>query len=226
MSTTYSIGCRDCRKALWIAQSSCGSPSLYWGEHYRAALEAFLFEHVGHALVFGYDAEGEIAEWEEIERPPSPLRKECCGAFWNSGALACCPRCGRAFDGIAAAVVTPEQNALAAVRDLALALEYARVACEHAEGRRATDRDQLARAVAVATRSLAVAGGLLSDFQRPSYWRDVAMLALELVPDRGAKMSDVVAAGSAICGGAAAAEPSQKAIGDERAPNTQPSGPA
>jgi hypothetical protein len=72
MSRTYSIGCRQCRKHLWIAQASLDRTSLYTGEpHIMDALKKFLFEHMKHPLVFDENCELEIGEWEEIEtRPP------------------------------------------------------------------------------------------------------------------------------------------------------------
>jgi hypothetical protein len=67
MSQTYSIACVDCRKHLWVAQSSCGGPlRVYGGPEYLSALGAFLQEHTGHALKFGNNAEGDIAEMEEV----------------------------------------------------------------------------------------------------------------------------------------------------------------
>lgn len=73
MSRTYSIGCRQCRKHLWIAQASGGSTTLYTGEpHTMAALEAFLFKHRGHPLVFDENCESEVADWTEIEAKPEP----------------------------------------------------------------------------------------------------------------------------------------------------------
>lgn len=73
MSQTYSIGCRQCRKHLWIAQSSQGNPSLYTGEpHTMAALKVFLFEHLGHSLEFNENTCTDLAEWDEIEIDPEP----------------------------------------------------------------------------------------------------------------------------------------------------------
>jgi hypothetical protein len=78
MSTTYSLGCRQCRKHLWIAQASAGVTSLYTGhDAIVTALKAFLFDHLGHPLVFNENCESEVAEWAEIEpnivgrRPPN-----------------------------------------------------------------------------------------------------------------------------------------------------------
>ena len=74
MSNTYSIGCRDCKKCLWIAQGSSGNRALYSEEaHTMAALEAFLFEHQGHALVFDDNINSEILDWEKIKNEqPAP----------------------------------------------------------------------------------------------------------------------------------------------------------
>lgn len=68
MSQTYSIGCRDCRKHVWIAQTSLGSHTLYYGEpRTMETLKDFLFEHTGHNLVFNDNVNSEIEEWDEIE---------------------------------------------------------------------------------------------------------------------------------------------------------------
>lgn len=73
MSRTYSIGCRQCRKHLWIAQASGDSQTLYTGElHTMAALKSFLFDHLGHPLVFSENCESEVADWDEIEARPEP----------------------------------------------------------------------------------------------------------------------------------------------------------
>ena len=68
MSRTYSIACRDCKKHVWIAQASCDSHTLYTGmPEVMECLEAFLFEHMGHALVFNDNCNSEVGEWDEIE---------------------------------------------------------------------------------------------------------------------------------------------------------------
>lgn len=64
MSNTYSIGCRECKKHLWIAQDKC----LYSGDfEAMERLEIFLFEHQGHALVFEDNVNSDIAEWDEVK---------------------------------------------------------------------------------------------------------------------------------------------------------------
>lgn len=76
MSTTYSIGCRQCRKHLWVAQATGESQTLYTGQpRVMKVLKTFLFEHRDHPLVFGENCEGEIGEWEEIEVPEDPARR-------------------------------------------------------------------------------------------------------------------------------------------------------
>lgn len=55
MSTTYFIGCKACKKFLWIGQQGAGSerPWLYLDDGKTGeALEEFLVTHVGHSLVF------------------------------------------------------------------------------------------------------------------------------------------------------------------------------
>ncbi len=72
MSQTYSIGCRQCKVHLWIAQSSCVRPlNLYSTDAHLAALATFLRDHENHPLVFGANCEGDPIgfDWEEIEVP-------------------------------------------------------------------------------------------------------------------------------------------------------------
>ena len=37
-----------------------------------AALKSFLFDHLGHPLVFSENCESEVADWDEIEARPEP----------------------------------------------------------------------------------------------------------------------------------------------------------
>ena len=67
MSTTYSIGCTQCKKHLWIAQSSQDSKTLYAGQDGNPALKDFLFEHIKHNLVFIWNGDEQLEEWDEIE---------------------------------------------------------------------------------------------------------------------------------------------------------------
>jgi len=68
MSTTYSIGCKQCKKHLWVAQTSCGNLNFYSNDAETIdALGRFLFEHEGHDLVFDSDHHFDSEEWEEIE---------------------------------------------------------------------------------------------------------------------------------------------------------------
>ena len=68
MSKTYSLGCQQCRKHIWIAQAGGVGKTLYSADqHAMEALKGFLFEHAGHPLVFGDNCEGEMVDWEEID---------------------------------------------------------------------------------------------------------------------------------------------------------------
>ncbi len=63
MSVCYHIGCKDCKKSLWIAQST---RCFYSGEpHTMKALKEFLFDHHGHPLVFS-DSHS-FDDYEEID---------------------------------------------------------------------------------------------------------------------------------------------------------------
>ncbi len=73
MSQTFSIGCQQCRKHLWIAQAGLGGYTLYTDQpETMSALKDFLFEHIGHPLVFKENCESEMADWEEIETESKP----------------------------------------------------------------------------------------------------------------------------------------------------------
>jgi len=76
MSRTFSIGCRQCRKHVWIAQASAASgnesTTLYRGEAHDKALNDFLFDHMGHQLVFDSNETGLMEDWEEIFVPEVP----------------------------------------------------------------------------------------------------------------------------------------------------------
>ena len=67
MSQTYSIGCRDCKKHLWIGQVLRKQWRIYTSKNHLDALGEFLFAHKGHNLVFDENTEGEILDFEEIE---------------------------------------------------------------------------------------------------------------------------------------------------------------
>ena len=69
MSICYSIICEDCKKYLWIGQSS---RTFYSGEpHTMEALREFLFNHMKHHLTYdSAEWRDEIYEengWEEID---------------------------------------------------------------------------------------------------------------------------------------------------------------
>ncbi len=59
------------------------------------------------------------------------------------------------------------------VRELMVALEYLRFACEHAEGKNAKERRMLSRAMSVGIRVGAKHKDLLGDYQRETYWEEV-----------------------------------------------------
>ena len=72
MSRTFSIGCQQCRKHLWIAQASASRQTLYYGKpRTMEALKVFLFEHRGHDLLFDDNVNTTMEEWEEIETEPA-----------------------------------------------------------------------------------------------------------------------------------------------------------
>ena len=64
----------------------------------------------------------------------------------------------------------------ATVRELMLALEALRFACEHAEGKNQDDSDMLTAAMSLGIRKLEKHKGLVSDFQRESYWDEVRLM--------------------------------------------------
>ena len=68
MSVDFSIACKDCKKHLWIAQSP---DNLYLAEpDVMEALRTFLFDHVGHNLVFCSPERDDNmlgTDWKEIE---------------------------------------------------------------------------------------------------------------------------------------------------------------
>lgn len=70
MSQTYSIACRDCKKHLWMAQSSCGEGYVYATPNHCKALYDFLTEHSRHNLTYDNNCDTDISEFEEIEVPP------------------------------------------------------------------------------------------------------------------------------------------------------------
>lgn len=68
MSATYSLGCRDCKKKIWIAQGT-GYRCLYSGnQKCMEALREFLFDHEEHNLVFADNINNEeMLSWDDIE---------------------------------------------------------------------------------------------------------------------------------------------------------------
>lgn len=68
MSQTFSIGCKACKKHLWIGQNA----HIYGDYAHNKALAAFLHEHRGatHPLIFDEDAESLTFDGStEIEVP-------------------------------------------------------------------------------------------------------------------------------------------------------------
>jgi hypothetical protein len=63
-----------------------------------------------------------------------------------------------------------------AVRDLILAVEFMRCACEQAEGKKKRDRERLSRAMSVGIRINARHKHLLDDYQKETFWEDVEMM--------------------------------------------------
>lgn len=70
------------------------------------------------------------------------------------------------------------------LRELMLALEYLRRACEHAEGKDKHEFLHLQAAMSVGCRVLAKHGHLLEDFQGEPYWQEVRSLpwTLGIIP--------------------------------------------
>lgn len=81
MSVTYDLICKECKKSLWIGQTT---RCFYSGEpHTMAALKDFLFDHTAHLLTFEpMEWWDEIPEgWEEIDAdkykvPPTQVKEE------------------------------------------------------------------------------------------------------------------------------------------------------
>ena len=69
MSQTYSIACKDCKKALWIAQGSYSDKKkghVYSTQAHSKALFEFLIDHEGHNLLFGVNVDEPIIDYKEI----------------------------------------------------------------------------------------------------------------------------------------------------------------
>ena len=70
MSQTYSIACKDCKKALWIAQGSYSNKKkgfIYSTKKHTEALFDFLITHENHNLIFGVNVDDPILDYEELE---------------------------------------------------------------------------------------------------------------------------------------------------------------
>ena len=64
----------------------------------------------------------------------------------------------------------------AAVRELMLALEGLRFICEHVHGKEDQDDQVLRVGMSLGIKTLAKHKGLVSDFQRESYWDEVRVM--------------------------------------------------
>ena len=65
------------------------------------------------------------------------------------------------------------EDTIEVIRELMLAVEFLRAACEHSEGRLKLDRARLKRATSVGIRTNARFKHLCPDYQRPTFWQDV-----------------------------------------------------
>ena len=63
MSSTYSIGCKDCKKCIWIGQMSMGHGRIYGNKDKE--IFNFLLNHEGHDLIFGKDFTEIFNDYEE-----------------------------------------------------------------------------------------------------------------------------------------------------------------
>jgi hypothetical protein len=62
------------------------------------------------------------------------------------------------------------------VREIMLALESLRFACEHAEGKKDSDRQRLQFAMSLGIRTLEKHKAMIPDFQKESYWQEVHIM--------------------------------------------------
>jgi hypothetical protein len=60
-----------------------------------------------------------------------------------------------------------------AIRQLMVAVEYMRYACEHSEGKTTTDCARLIKAMSVGIRINAKLAHMVPDYHRDSFWDDV-----------------------------------------------------
>lgn len=70
MSRTYSIGCTQCNKHIWVGQGNPDDGHIYGYQE----IWKFFHEHKDHTLVFK-DDEGNFLDSEEIELPDSDAHK-------------------------------------------------------------------------------------------------------------------------------------------------------
>ena len=66
MSTTFDIGCLDCKKRLWIGQRDY----VYATPEHLSKLSTFLLGHKGHHLVVASENMEDLDECEDIEDEP------------------------------------------------------------------------------------------------------------------------------------------------------------
>jgi hypothetical protein len=74
MSRTFNLACAQCKKSIWIGQAGSGEERghIYTGDQaVMAALNEFLWDHVGHSLVFCDDTT--LSDHEEI----FPAKQNC-----------------------------------------------------------------------------------------------------------------------------------------------------
>lgn len=66
MSTTYHLECDECKRSLWIGQSSYGTKFYaYTEEGHLETLEQFLIEHANKPIVFRSSGHSRLMAGEE-----------------------------------------------------------------------------------------------------------------------------------------------------------------
>lgn len=83
---------------------------------------------------------------------------------------------------VLAAGILAMMNGEPVVRELMLALEIARVTCEHAEGKNQTEAKRLRLAMRVAIRTLSKHRSQVVDYQRESWWDAVRAFPAQVDP--------------------------------------------
>ncbi len=70
MSETYNIGCKKCKKFVWVGQGSYGDKYegyLYTGEGKIEVLYKFLIDHKRHPLIFDNDQLSEFEDYVDVD---------------------------------------------------------------------------------------------------------------------------------------------------------------